>query len=577
MIRNKILNNVVGLALAALTLTACSDTWDEHYDGNVANGINEGTLWQAISSNPELSNFASVVKACGYDVRLNGSQMFSVFAPVNSQFSQADANALISEYNAQKGKNVKDENNTVIKEFLQNHIALYNYSVSEDLPIEDIVMMNGKYQALGSSTFGGQSLLSSNALYGNGVLFTISKQVPFFPNIFEYLTKDNDLDSLRSFLYNDLFYRNEFQESQSVSGGLDSLGRTVYLDSVFIQKNELFSILNAKLNAEDSTYWMIAPTNDVWNSLVEEYTKYFNYEPQVSDLLTVGDRDSLLYTSVRRAIVEGTIFSRTTNTDKMLADSAMSTSAVLDYTRRENKWGADSLAYYQYMKPLAAPDGVMTGTENIECSNGIVMKAPQWKIDKTQTFAREIIIEIEKAVKERGTAMQNNKEIETTNIKQVEVTPDNPFYGQISGNKYIEFEENIATGNHTILFNITDVLSNVGYDIYFVMVPAIAGDTLARGRDLTPVKMRFTMGYHDVNGKAQTQQTVSSVDSDPSKVDWVLVAENFKFPVCSYGVTEAEPQATLKVETRVTSRQYSSGDYQRTMRVDRIVLKPHEE
>jgi uncharacterized surface protein with fasciclin (FAS1) repeats len=577
MIRNKIINNVVGLALSALTLTACSDTWDDHYDATLTNGVSDGTLWQAISSNSELSNFASVVKACGYDVRLNGSQMFSVFAPVNSQFSQADADALITQYNAEKRQGVKDEYNTVIKEFLQNHIALYNYSVAEDIESQPIVMMNGKYQSLGSKQFGGNQLLSSNALYGNGVLFTIDKQVSFFPNVFEYLTKDGDLDSLRSFLYNDLFYRNEFQESQSVSGGLDSEGRTIYLDSVFLQKNELFSILNAKLNDEDSTYWMLAPTNEVWSNLVEEYKQYFAYEPQASDLLSVGNLDSLIYTNTRLAIVEGSIFSRTTNTDKMLADSAMSTSAVLDYNRRANRWGADSLAYYQYMKPLVAPDGVLTGTDDVECSNGVVKKVSEWKIGKTQTFARERIIEIERAVKERGTTTQNGKEVETTLINQKQVTPDNPFYGQVSGNSYVEFTENVTTGNHTITFNIPNVLSNVGYDIYFVMVPAIAGDTLARGRDLAPVKLRFTMGYHDASGKAQKLQTVSSADSDPTKVDWMLVAENFKFPVCTYGLNEAEPQATLTIDTRVSSREYSTAAYQRTLRVDCIVLKPHEE
>ena len=109
-------------------LVSCTDTWDEHYDAT-AEGVQKGSLWEAIKQNPELSNFASVIEACGYDVPLGSSQVFTVFAPTNANFSQAEAQALIAQYQAEKGK-VSDEDNTTIKEFLQNHIALYNHSVS---------------------------------------------------------------------------------------------------------------------------------------------------------------------------------------------------------------------------------------------------------------------------------------------------------------------------------------------------------------------------------------------------------------------------------------------------------------
>ena len=189
----------------AVALTACTDTWDEHYDSQGSGSVHEGSLWQAIKSNPDLSNFASVVEACDFSKSLDGSQVFTVFAPTNSSFSKAEADALIAEYKAQKGANVIEEDNTVIKEFIQNHVALYNYSVSSESR-DSILLMNGKYAVLSTNDIDGVQMLTKNQLYGNGVLYTLKDKVKFLSNVFEYVAKDPELDSLRSFLYNSKFY-----------------------------------------------------------------------------------------------------------------------------------------------------------------------------------------------------------------------------------------------------------------------------------------------------------------------------------------------------------------------------------
>ena len=207
MITKNIYIKVLGLAVATLTFVACSDTWDDHYEslGDTTNGVHDISLWQAINSNENLSNFASVLKECGYMPSLDGSQVFTVFAPTNDQFSKAEADALIASYKQQVLDSVTQENNTVIKEFIQNHIALYNHSVS-NLRTDSIVLMNGKYAVLSDSTINDVKIGLKNQLYTNGVLYTLGKQLNYLPNVFEYATKDADLDSLRSFLYNSHYY-----------------------------------------------------------------------------------------------------------------------------------------------------------------------------------------------------------------------------------------------------------------------------------------------------------------------------------------------------------------------------------
>ena len=571
-----IYNKVIGLALVALTFMACSDTWDDHYDKK-GEGMNDATLWQAITQNSNLSNFAKVVQACGYDKSLNSSQVFTVFAPTNDNFSAQEADELIAAYNAEKGKVIEDDN-TVIKEFIQNHLAMYNHSIS-DLSNDSLMLMNGKKTLLSASSFGNNTILSKNDHYSNGILFTIQGRAQYFPTVFEYLRKDADLDSIASFFYNTRFYRKEFLPGRSVAGGLEN-GKTVYLDSVFVQQNDLWDMLWAYTNEEDSTYWMVVPTNKEWKKLIEEYEPYFNYD----DLTPF--RDSMVYTMPRMAIVDGTTFSRTVNSDSHLTDSALSTSAAETYMSREYYWGNKNLHYYQFggksaentQKPFGAT-GIFSGTDNVVCSNGQVMKSDDWKINKLNTFHQWIIIEAEneRNIKEVSEVQNNTtKEMEPTiRLMPRNVLNNNPFYGKVWSNAYAEFRELKSTVNHTVRFNIRNVLSNIGYDIYLVMAPAMAYDEHATEADRIPNKFSSSISYHLQDGSSESKQLQSSVTTKADEVNYILLAEDFKFPTATFGLTESEPQITLDVTTKVSSSELRTKKFTRTLRIDCIMLVPH--
>ena len=564
-----IYNKVLGLVVAALTLVACSDTWDEHYNGNVT-GVQEGSLWQAIKQDANLSNFASVIEACGYDKSLASSQVFTVFAPTNDKFSASDAQELIAAYNEEKDR-VSDNDNTIIKEFLQNHIALYNYSVATGSK-DSIAMMNGKYVVLTDSEFGGSKLLSNNQLYGNGVLFTIDGKAEYFPSVFEYVRKDSDLDSLYNFLYSERFYRKEFLPEKSVAGDIVD-GKTVYLDSVFRQQNDLFDydFLQANLNTEDSTYWMVAPTNEVWKNLVEEYAEYYNYDDKVAD------RDSLAYTHTRMAIMKGMVFSRTTLTDAMLAgDSAVSTNTYANYTYRQALWGLPELHYYQYN--WKGGNNLFAGLEDVECSNGIVKKATSPIVDKHQTFLQWIIVEAEGQGSIREISLNLNDSVETAVPNTRKVNSDNEFYGKVWNNSYVEFEPSKPNVDPAVTFNIPNVLSNVGYDLYLVTAPALANDSNATKNQRLPMKVNAKLTYHKQSGEEYTDELFSDLnplETTPDVVNYLRLAEDYKFPTCYYGVedTEETPPVTLTIGSTVW---YGEEDtYTRTMSIDCILLVPH--
>ena len=571
----KIHTKVLGLALAALTFVACADKWDDHYESK-GEGMNSASLWQAISENSDLSNFASVVKACGYDMALGSSQVFTVFAPTNEQFSAQEAQELIDAYNKEKGK-VTEDDNTVIKEFIQNHIAMYNHSIAPTSN-DSLVLMNGKKTTLSAKAFGANTILSTNQHFANGVLFTIQGKAQYIPTVFEYLRKDADLDSIASFFYNSRFYRKEFIPERSVAGGLEN-GKTVYLDSVFVQQDDLWDMLWAYTNEDDSTYWMVVPTNKEWKKLIEEYEPYFNYDDKVRF------RDSMAYTLPRLAIVDGTTFSRTVNPDTHLQDSAVSTSAAESYVYRDSYWGNKNLHYYQFggksenntQKPYA-PTGIFSNTQDVVCSNGIVKKSDDWKINKLNTFHRWIIVEAENtnAVKEVSKAENNTtKELEPTIEGVIRRVLNSKFNNKVWNNAFVEFKQNKTNVQHSVTFNIRNVLSNIGYDIYLVTAPALANDSNATEANRIPTKMDCTISYHDQQGETVKQVLKSKISNNADIVDYLLLAEDFKFPTASYGLTENDSQVTLEVKTNVTAPELRSKKFDRVMRIDCIMLVPH--
>ena len=536
----------------ALSLASCTDKWDDHYTEDQQLS---GTLWAAMQQNSQLSNFCSVLQATGYDARLASSQMFTVFAPTNDHFTTAEAETLISRYQREKNAGTRDADNQVIRQFVQNHIALFNKSVSS-LTNDSLKMMNGKYRVLTGTTFGSGTLLTSNQYATNGVLYTISSPEAYFANVYEYLSQSGRTDSLYSFLSSYNVY--EFDEEESVPGDIVD-GKTVYLDSVFHLTNSLLREYGP-ITREDSTYLLLAPTDDAWSQMFNEYINYFNYNNLTSK------RDSMVLTHTRRAIADGTIFNL--NSQKSPADSLISTAYELLYRNQPNY---RDQRYYVYYNPNAA-NGILTGAETVQCSNGTVAIQPNWRIDKFQSFLQQIKVECEQT-RYVDTIVQAR---EPLSLRAVPIS--NPFYGLVSENSFAEAQPLTSSSSTSVTYAIPDQLSNIGYDIYCVFVPAIAFNENASDEDRLPCRVRFTITYRNQNDSVISQTLRRPADNSVNYettadvVDSVLVASNYVFPTCALDLED--PQVTLRVQSNVTSS--LSSRYTRTLRLDCIILKPHE-
>ncbi len=533
------------MAFLPLMALSCQDEWDEHY-GQTNPMASQESLWQALKGRAELSNFVRLVENVGYEYYFDGDRMFTLFVPTNDCLTEADVDSLTEVYNAQKGNRIKNNDNTVIKQVLQNHMAMYNYAAIASGDSVQMMMLNGKYSYLADGGVNGVKYLSSNMLYRNGVLFTVGSRLPYFANVSEYFTMDDELDSIAFFFSRYNVY--EFDASRSVPGEIVD-GKTVYLDSVMNLKNVMFDELGY-INREDSAYWMVVPTDRQWRKLYEEYKTYFNYDNRTAK------RDSVENVMTHKAIVQGTVFNM--NVQPSVNDSVIST----NYNKANYR-------YYKCLRPFDE-GGVFSGARSVECSNGKVFISDNWAIDKRTTFFQEVKIEAENAYYQDSIAKCKEP------VSTYTVPSGNPLYGQVSGNAYVQVEPRNTAVTPLIRFTIPNLLSNIGYDIYAVFAPAIASDTLAT--DTLPLKVKFSLKYNDQDGRQVNDIKMENpeggtyvYETTPNVVDTILVARDYKIPTCSYGLSE--PQVRLTVE----SDRGTASKYTRILRLDCIVFKPHED
>lgn len=162
------------------------------------------SLWETIQQDSELAPFARVLDACNYDTLLSAQQTYTVWAP---KITDAEADAYINQYRLEKSQGKKEEENSVVKQFIKNHVAMYNYQL-HSTSADTVEMMNGKRMTLTKSSFNNNVEILANAgkPARNGYLYKLNGKEEFFPNVWERIQADtiggdNALDSVANLLH----------------------------------------------------------------------------------------------------------------------------------------------------------------------------------------------------------------------------------------------------------------------------------------------------------------------------------------------------------------------------------------
>ena len=512
-----------------MMLASCSD-WDGHYEDAASLADNEPTLWQAMKQRPELSDFCEVLSQTkiykhhkktdiSYANLLDGKQTFTVLAPVNGSFNKDSVLSLLA---TNRGDSM------VERSFVGNHLS-YSLASSVASPT-DFYLINTKRMTIQNNQALNIPIKEANVKAKGGVMHVLQGTLPYRQNLYETMLNDSRFNLIGEQLSS--YQQDEFNPTQSVEGGMVD-GEQIYVDSVFNERNLLLERVG-ELADEDSSYIFVVPAETEWKRVWQEAMDYFRFDD------TVQNGDSLQRYWANYALFNDAIFSRT------IQSSVKDSLITYGYDRRYPK-------YHVFHSPFEE-GGILNGAKAEEYSNGTLYVAPKWPYTPFSTYFRELKFEGERT----DLIIADNLCTYTTRVHAAD---------SVSENEYLVITPTGSNSNWTMTFKMENTLAGV-YDICAVILPPTVYDPTTQGK---PCMFLAEINYVDEKGEPQTFDcNKTKFTNDPTRVDTVVLAENFVFPACNYGETNIK--YSVKLQCSILARE--ARNYYREMFLDCIYLRP---
>ena len=568
-----------GCGLIALAISACSDVWDDHYSVDTTIGSNTTeTLWDLIVADTSLTQFAQQLKKVGYDTILSQNRYYTVWAPVNGFLSNATNDGVL-------------ENDSLTEfEFVQNHIADYSHIGKGTLEKNKVKMLNKKLiEFIGSNgtyTFKGIPIVTANTPAKNGILHRIGdngQYATFAPNIWEYLDKNDQIATFRNYIKS--FTEYEINQEESVEGPLVN-GEVTYLMKVIDEENIWWEHIGDFIN-EDSSYTVIVPTNEAWDEMYEVAKKYYVMDTRTSEEV----RDSLQDYHASFSICKHLAFSNTIQKDNG-RDSLISNYASVIGGKRYPNLLTQTVFRYDEKDKLFENE-----VERIELSNGTIHIVNKLNYSPFKCWHDTIIEDAEFLDIEE---IEDENELEKASYITTSYTHRDTINNKSKTTRFLVVNPLRNTGAVQATFNISGVLS-AKYRIKLVMVPAICQypellemydkeelDSIVKFK---PTKFDVQLAYPNERGQRKTQNLGTYIrnSSDPAVMDTIVLDPaideskekygtgdyTFTFPSCEAILSSDKiPLTTIRVRGNVSSKDLDK--YDRTLRIDRIILEPVE-
>ncbi len=451
----------MGGILGAAMLLGYTSCTDDHFDIRTDVPSATNTLWQNIEANEQLSDLGAILKrvkvytkevdtkrSITYADLLNQSQNFTFWAPLNGtynaqsyldQLDQIDQlRSQIDALSAQLGSRADEDGEVppvsgdeeggaasdseiakqiaelqkkanlleynVGVQFAQNHIARFNY---EALPgTQEVRLLNGKlctYDAA-AGQFNGVALHADMKTIpaANGTMHVIEGVAPFSYNVYEYFGAHSDIfDNVYSTLI--AYDKNTFWAEGSVSGAMNEQGEMVYVDSAYINQNELLNQSFAQIKNEDSLYVTVAPTDAAWEDALEKVrplfkyaTSYkydyknskFDFASQLKDL----DADSLSEYNLRKALLTSMYFSPSIFGQKFERDDI---AGIVNYAEHADSLiSTNGTIYYNPNAETKGKNPLFGNVNYVKASNGIIYPLESYDLDPSYSFMRSQTIDL---------------------------------------------------------------------------------------------------------------------------------------------------------------------------------------
>ena len=168
---NKIIKALCGLAV--LAVSACTNAVDDYYTGGET-ATGEGTVLEYLESNPDYSDFVKLVGETGLTGILSGSDLVTVWAPVNSRMPAEVASMSPSEK----------------LRLARNHISITTVFSRNLDRLSTVGTMAGKYLSVehtsGVYSIDGVALSELDRVFENGVVHRASEWLTPRKNLYQW-------------------------------------------------------------------------------------------------------------------------------------------------------------------------------------------------------------------------------------------------------------------------------------------------------------------------------------------------------------------------------------------------------
>lgn len=560
------------LACAAVATVGCQDAWDDHYGQTADTSYGNASLYEIISQRSELSDFRQVldsarlyangrITSTHYRDLLDADQFFTIWAPVNGTFNKDSLLQLCA---------TSEGDSLVEHHFLKNHMARYSHSVNGKDGI--VRLFNEKDMAFNNDVFDQSHIVTANIASRNGLIHIIEQPSTYYYNIYEALF------SLDEFKHVGKFFRSyqidEFNDKASLPMGVVD-GKTIYADSVFTSFNSLMWTYG-EIDSEDSTYWMLVPEKEIWDSLYAEAETYYNFG-------SLPKADSIHNYWSNYALLQDLVYNP--HDQRSIRDSLCSTQWSSYYAGK----------YHVAYNPFEAGGLFTDFADSLACSNGTIYKLKGWPFTKEQGYFKEIIREAEGVIYE-------NFESAT---KELRLNTYAASSDSVSNGRYLYVTPNTVTSSYYLTYEVPNVLSGC-YDVCIVMLPKTvynpAYTPSSNSREFLPCKFTAEVVYTDVLGEEHSLRTGTRYTYDPTqakvyqestdtsapylfepnngkafvnnpyRVDTIKLA-TIHFPTCNY----AQQKCTTRVKITNNISSNDQRKYNANMLIDCIMFRPHVE
>lgn len=581
-------NKYIGIAMMAagmLAATSCTDFTDynEAPESGQANGTQ--TLWENISQNPQLSDFAALVKRTGFDATLSQLNAYTVWAPVNGKFNATDYQSL--------------SDSMLLAQFVKNHVAKFSWVATGEIN-ERVHMLNGKsYSFTGNGTYSYDVVPlvagQGNQPSINGTLHLIDGAVPFYPNLYEYLSLSTGVDSITKYFKNYEYTTLDLSESEK---GPMVNGMQTYVDSVMKTTNTLTRALNAKIENEDSSYTFLMPTDkaymDMYNKVKNSFKFIANTKMQDITLLDKqygtndkGDKDRNATKFVKDYTKTDANFSPAYQADS-LARRAIARNLIFSNNDSMNVWmkngmpqatdSVRSTMRYKFSNPKELMEDNLVGSP-VRMSNGYARIVDSLAFLPWESYCPEIIATPMRHLGKQFGARTRNVTVPDSIAKRL-LGPEATEF------RYMLIQPKDDSNRPYVFMQLPNVQSTT-YNFYCVVLPSELGAEVGNAK---PTLLNFDLSYCKANGtlanwhfsknyadagttKANTLSKTTAFRNDPNKVDTLFLGQ-FTFPI-SYRGLEDDFYPSLFISTPADPYEDDDlAEYSFEFRIYQIILKP---